>query len=162
MVDEEKKHFEQFTVLTWQPNPARGRVKVWVDDGVFKLILPNEKFIELLTELLQDNQSYKTYYNLKNIENSLKEYQGFYQYRRDTDEYKALHQMAEREFLDRVALYEQTRKNLVSSDTVVSDQAIYDEILAPEMNAFKKKQGAIRSMEALNRYYGTGGVIFKR
>ena len=73
---ESLRRFEQSIEITWQPIPNRHKVRVWIDDGTFKMVMSNEKFIKTLEDILMDNQSQKTYYNMRNIENSLSQYQG--------------------------------------------------------------------------------------
>ena len=106
---ESLRRFEQFIEITWQPIPDRHKVRVWIDDGTFKMIMSNEKFISTLENILMDNQSQKTYYNMRNIENSLSQHQGFYQYNRQTDEYRALHQLCFNDKLTKQDLYENAR-----------------------------------------------------
>lgn len=106
---ESLRRFEQFIEITWQPIPNRHKVRVWIDDGTFKMVMSNEKFIKTLEDILMDNQSQKTYYNMRNIENSLSQYQGFYQYNRQTDEYRALSQLRFNDKLTKQDLYENAR-----------------------------------------------------
>jgi hypothetical protein len=54
---------------------------------------------------------YQTYYNLKNIENSLNQYQGFYQYNREKDEYRALRQLRLNDKMSKNELYEESQKD---------------------------------------------------
>ena len=71
---ESLRKLEQFVVITWQPRPNKGTVRIWIDDGTFKMTMKNEKFIEILESILlkdEEHPMYQTYYNLKNIENSL-------------------------------------------------------------------------------------------
>lgn len=111
-LEQESLHkLEQFIVITWQPLPQRERVKIWIDDGTFKMYLSNKKFIDILENILMDNQSEKTYRNMRNIELSLKEYQGFYQYNRQTDTFRELHQLHFNEKFSKNELYEESRKD---------------------------------------------------
>lgn len=106
---ESLRKLEQFVVLTWQPNPARHRVKVWIDDGTFKLTLAYEKFISILENILMDNKSKLSYMNMRNIENSLSQYQGFYRYFRETDKFEVLHQLRFNDRITMQELYENSR-----------------------------------------------------
>lgn len=153
--DEQIHQLEQFTVLTWQPQPQKGRVRVWVDDGAFKLSLSNEKFVSVITQLLMDSQSKQTYYNLKNIENSLGEYQGFYQYNRATDTFKALHQIRDLDTLDRHELYQEARADFMKKrhDGILTSETVFSAADA-DRKAVQVKSGALSAMK---RFYGVGG-----
>ena len=155
---ESLRKLEQFVVLTWQPNPIRQRVKVWIDDGTFKLVLTNEKFISTLENILMDNQSKKSYLNMRNIENSLSQYQGFYRYFRETDEFKVLHQLRFNDKMTKQELYENSRAEYNARfgkdnelNKIVDANNIFDMAYKADLHKEMRKSSYLQNVA---RYYG--------
>ena len=160
---ESLRKLEQFVDITWQPRPNKGTVRIWIDDGTFKMTMKNEKFIEILESILlkdEEHPMYQTYYNLKNIENSLNQYQGFYQYNREKDEYRALRQLRLNDKMSKNELYEESRKdyeNKMNSKNRLNDLNIngldfdiYNKIAGQSIKNDKKKS----MLENSARFYG--------
>lgn len=143
---ESLRKLEQFVVLTWQPNPAKHRVKIWIDNGTFKLTLTYEKFISILENILMDNKSKLSYMNMRNIENSLSQYQGFFRYFRETDKLEALHQLR---FNDKITMQELHKNSQAEYDArfgknsvlnkLVSSNGIFDAAYKADLHKEMKK-----------------------
>ena len=127
------------------------------------MTMKNEKFIEILENILlkdEEHPMYQTYYNLKNIENSLNQYQGFYQYNREKDEYRALRQLRLNDKMSKNELYEESRKdyeNKMNSKNRLNDLNIngldfdiYNKIAGQSIKNDKKKS----MLENTARFYG--------
>lgn len=108
--------FQQFLFLVWQPNPARGTVKVFLDNGEVTLRLKNEKFISLIEDTLSDGCSKEVYANIRGIILSLNEYGCSFFYDRTNNILKQLNRIEDLSKLSMKDIYNAEREKLNKSN----------------------------------------------
>ena len=89
--------------------------------------------------------------DIRNIENSLTQYQGFYQYNRQTDEYRALHQLRFNDKLTKQDLYENARADYnakFGKDNILNKMVeldIYGKIVSNDIASEKQKHNFLKN-----------------
>jgi hypothetical protein len=112
LINQEEDLFTQFFLCVWSPNPTKDSVRVILDDGGIKLYLKREKFISLISKVLNIDLP-KTSYNFFRIKQSMNTYGGWYFYDRVNDEYRQLQEMPDFSRLRPIDLIEESRKPFI-------------------------------------------------
>jgi len=85
----EEEDFGQSYIFVWWTDPTRDIVRVSLDDGVIRLHLRRQKFLDLMLSIMDINKK-PTDYNYFRIKESLGRYGGWFHYDRMKDEFKEL------------------------------------------------------------------------
>lgn len=134
--------FQQFLFLVWQPNPAKGTVKVLLDNGEVTLRLKNEKFISLIEDTLSDGCSKEVYTNIRGIILSLNEYGCTFFYDRTNNILKRLNRIEGLDKLSMKDIYEAERQKLNKNDQLKESvvKNVEDEIVTHDRKQSEKSR----------------------
>lgn len=108
----EEQGFSQAYVYVWTSNPTRERVRVILDDGLIKMSLHREKFLNLLANVI-DIDKPGTNYNYFKIKESVYRYGGWYFYDKVNDDFRELGEKVNFEVIRPIELLSESRKSLV-------------------------------------------------
>ena len=105
--------FEQFMFMVWVVNPLRDNCRVILDDGSIKLYLKRDKFLKIMTDLLNKVPRQDLQHNLFRIKESLNVYGGIFFYDRVNNEFRQLYEVVDLKKIRPSELMKESRKSLV-------------------------------------------------
>ena len=105
--------FEQFMFMVWVVNPLRDNCRVILDDGSIKLYLKRDKFLKIMTDLLNKVPRQDLQHNLFRIKESLNVYGGIFFYDRVNNEFRQLYEVIDLKKIRPSELMKESRKSLV-------------------------------------------------
>lgn len=105
--------FEQFMFMIWVVNPLRDNCRVIMDDGSIKLYLKRDKFLKIMTDLLNKVPRQDLQHNLFRIKESLNVYGGIFFYDRVNNEFRQLYEVVDLKKIRPSELMKESRKSLV-------------------------------------------------
>ena len=103
--------FEQFMFMVWIVNPLRDNCRVIMDDGSIKLYLKRDKFLKIMTDLLNKVPRQDLQHNLFRIKESLNVYGGIFFYDRVNNEFRQLYEVVDLKKIRPSELMKESRKS---------------------------------------------------
>jgi len=102
--------FNQFLFIIYYTNPTRNSVRLILDDGSIKVWITRDKFLKLMTDILNGTLLRECQYTLMRIRESLNTYGKFYYYDRVKNIFKELQELDDFEHIRPKDLIEETRR----------------------------------------------------
>ena len=112
LAEKEERALGSAFIFVWVPDPARERVRVILDDGMIKMSLHRDKFLQLLANVIDIDKSPTNYHFFK-IKESCHRYGGWYLYDKEVDEFIELGEKPGIERLRPIDLLTEARREMV-------------------------------------------------
>jgi len=104
--------FSQFMFIVYYTNPTRDSVRLILDDGSIKVWIKRDKFLKLMSDILNETLLYECQVTLYRIKESLSSYGKIYYYNRVRNHFEELMEVADFEKIRPQELLEESRKPL--------------------------------------------------
>lgn len=108
----DEEYLNEFLFIVWFPNPLKDIVRIILDDGSIKMTMKRDKFLKIMSDILNNTFLKECQYTLFRIKESLNNYGGIYFYDRRENSFIEVKEKLDFNNINPQQIIIETRKNI--------------------------------------------------